>query len=347
MFNWLNANYYSEQKNNVYIRDSFFDMFSYPFNRNFCLNGTSNNNAILFVEPQNVNIYQMCKKGIRNYYGTDNPQFGANYDEEDLKQLSSDSYLTLVSPEIEKMYPFMTEAYVTDEKGERIENAYPGQTLMVHVKFNRDMATDIQPDVTAVKYYDSFERINGLDFPVFIDYSDEIGYMDYKVLGSWVSPREWIGKIILDDSAGEGMIYIRSEGAVAADDRWLVTGNDVGRFGINVVKPATIQSYTLIGEGVSGGNKLTLTQGVTQTVADYNLYRSIGDSNVYLKINKSLISNEDLQYVDTDVITGQKYYYYFTSVDTDFTESKPSNIIECVPLKMKKACYKQSNCNRN
>lgn len=68
------------------------------------------------------------------------------------------------------------------------------------------------------------------------------------------------------------------------------------------------------------------------TLAGYNIYRSVGDSSNFIKLNKYLLSNEDLQYTDTDVTTGQKYYYYFTSVDTDFNEYRPSNTVECIPL---------------
>ena len=160
----------------------------------------------------------------------------------------------------------------------------------------------------------------------------ETNYIQYSVTGDWVSPREWLGQVVIDESVNEGMMYIRSEGAVAADDRWLVTGNDGGRFGFNVVKPATVQAITLKGTGESGANQLTWSQDEMETLAGYNLYRSVGDDMNFIKINNSLLSNEDLQYTDTDVITGLKYYYYFTSVDTDFKESSHSNTVECTPL---------------
>ena len=296
----------------------------------------------------------------RNYYGTDDPQLiGIPDDTEEYFPEVYESFLTLDSPEIESIYPFMTEAYVTNEKGERIENAYPGQTLMVHVKFNRDMATDVQPDVTV--------GINWGDSEVFGPFTNCYeSYREYTALGNWITSKEWVGQFSLislsdarfvsdffddvrkstDHSQIElpnvdDILYIRSEGAVAADDRWLVTGNDGGRFSFNVKKPAVIQnddtaSSKLKGKGGAGCNQLTWVQDEMDTLAGYNIYRSVGDNNYFTKLNKSLLSNEDLQYTDTDVITGQKYYYYFTSVDTDFNETRPSNMVECIPLDSEK-----------
>ncbi|MCR5016136.1 MAG: hypothetical protein K6A75_06140 [Ruminococcus sp.] len=140
-----------------------------------------------------------------------------------------------------------------------------------------------------------------------------------------------LNSVKLDD-----ILYIRSEGAVVADDRWLVTGNDGGRFGFNVVKPASAHTSDdntkLQGKGVAGANQLTWSQDETETLAGYNLYRSVGNNTSFTKLNRTLLSGEDLQYKDTDVVEGQTYYYYFTTVDTDFHESARSNVVECVPL---------------
>ena len=331
-------------------------------------------NAILNNYNVNRNVYSgeintrivdydtMSDRARNNYYGTDDPKLiGIPNDAVEEFPDIYDSYLTLDSPELEKIYPFMTEAYVTNEKGERIENAYPGQTLLVHVKFNRDMATDVQPEVTVGINYDKHKTPGGDPYY----YYGIKNYLNYSVSGNWISNKEWVGYLPLDDlehsrfaSDFDGelddvdinefyssilpnvydalrlddVMYIRSEGAVAADDRWLVTGNDGGRFGFNVVKPATVQSITMKGKGVAGANQLTWSQDETETLAGYNLYRSVGDNTSFTKLNRTLLSGEDLQYKDTDVVEGQTYYYYFTTVDTDFHESARSNVVECVPL---------------
>ncbi|WP_295094246.1 dockerin type I domain-containing protein [Ruminococcus sp.] len=91
-----------------------------------------------------LDYYNKYMRESRNYYGTDDPKLiGIPDDTEEYFPEVYESFLTLDSPEIENIYPLMTEAYVTNEKGERIENAYPGQSLLVHVKFNRDKNNNV------------------------------------------------------------------------------------------------------------------------------------------------------------------------------------------------------------
>ncbi|WP_295084294.1 S8 family serine peptidase [Ruminococcus sp.] len=337
--------------NNVFVRNIKYNQYI-DFSYEGLSRATIKNNAFLnnYNDPYKRGIWfdaeAMQSSAINNYYGTEDPKLMRIPDDaiEEYPDIYN-SYLTLDSSEIENIYPFMTEAYITNEKGDCLENAYPGQKLFVHVKFNRDMAKDVMPQVTlGVLDYELVDDNWIFDNNLY-DYSSN--YDEYSVTGKWISAREWIGYFELDDSANEGMLYIRSEGAVSADDRWLVTGNDGGRFGFNVINPATIQtgdndSSKLKGKGGAGCNQLTWPQDEMATLAGYNLYRSVGDSNNFIKLNKSLLSNEDLQYTDTDVITGQKYYYYFTTVDTDFKESKPSNTVECIPLDSEKPQIKHT-----
>ena len=352
-------------EHNVYVGDIYENSGFPNINKWIEYDNHLNYNAILnnynatsnvYYEKMNRRIVEydtMCGKARNNYYGTEDPKLiGIPDDAVEEYPDIYDSFLTLDSPEIEDIYPFMTEAFITDEKGERIENAYPGQSLLVHVKFNRDMAIDVMPDVTIGISWEKNRDIFSYNYK---------SYLDYNALGDWISPKEWVGQFKLAEMDNayfvsewfediyqtydqsevkmpnlDDVLYIRSEGAVAADDRWLVTGNDGGRFGFNVVKPASTHTSDdntkLQGKGVAGANQLTWSQDETETLAGYNLYRSVGDNTSFTKLNRTLLSGEDLQYKDTDVVEGQKYYYYFTTVDTDFHESARSNVVECVPL---------------
>ena len=339
----------SKSNKNVFIRDSHSGFIL--FENNIIFNTYSKYNADLSVLTdylENIDILEYNN----NYYWRFRNDTG-----------ETNSNFALDSVEVESIYPFMTDAFITDQYGEKTDSISINQTAILHIIFNRDMAQDVQPLVTLGE---------SLKYNVPPDVSN---YDDYEVKGNWVSSREWCGQIQFDISvlyrintySESGLqnewlqlelksyneimdnryLYIRSEGAVAADDRWLVTGNDGGRFSFNVVKPATIQtgdtdSSKLKGKGEAGCNQLTWLQEEMATLAGYNIYRSVGDSKNFTKLNKSLLSNDDLQYIDTDVITGQKYYYYFTSVDTDFNESKPSNTVECIPLDNEKPQIKHT-----
>ena len=332
---------------NVYVKDSSSGFFS-AFD-NLIFDNNSNNNAIIYGIGQINNIeYLNNMHNSMNYYRN-------TYSE--LHPDDSINNLTLDSSELERIYPFMTEAFVTNARGERVESIIPGEVATLHLKFNRDMAIDVQPQVTLGRGCIALQA-----------FSVSSNYDDFIINGNWISNREWTGKISFDMSVLEKKnaydvgeleytyyddildsrwFGIRSEGAIAADDRWLVTGNDGGGFGFTVVNPATIQTndsevIKLTGKGGAGCNQLTWQQDEMATLAGYNIYRSVENSNNFTKLNKSLLSNEDLQYTDTNVVTGQKYYYYITTVDTDFNESKPSNTVECIPLDSEKPQIKHT-----
>lgn len=68
---------------------------------------------------------------------------------------------------------------------------------------------------------------------------------------------------------------------------------------------------------------LTWRPSITQSVAAYNIYRGDQSGGPYALINVSLVPRT--QYVDTNVIAGQTYYYVTTAIDIDFNESAYSN----------------------
>ncbi len=256
-----------------------------------------------------------------NYWGTTNPKlmklqcYDADWDVS-LNDLIQEPFLTL-EDDMSEIYPFVTEAYLTDTDGNRTDTVNSGQNVTMHVKFNRDMAQDIQPMVT---------------------YGGSEPYTDYLLSGDWTGAREWTAQMTIDPFIDLGKMYIRVKDAVADDDRWLKTGNDKARFFFNIEK-SSAQSMALQGNGEIGFNNLTWMQDDYETLAGYNLYRSTSyDKDIplakqgFVKVNRSVISSEECSYIDRDVEQGVDYYYYFTVADTAFKESAPSNVIMCTPV---------------
>ena len=256
-----------------------------------------------------------------NYWGTTNPDLvkvqclDADWDVS-RNDLIQEPYLTL-DDDMSDIYPFVTEAYLTDKDGNRIDKVSGAQTVKMHVKFNRDMASDIQPMVT---------------------YGGSEPYTDFAVSGDWANAREWVGEFKIDPYIDLGTMYIRVKGAAAADDKWLVTGNDWGRFKFEITN-SSAQSMSLTGEGQLGKNALSWMQDDYDTLAGYNIYRATSyDANKkpeeqnFTKVNKSVLNADELSFVDENVKAGTDYYYYFTVVDTDLNESKASNVVSCCPL---------------
>lgn len=256
-----------------------------------------------------------------NYWGTTNPDLvkvqclDADWDVS-RNDLIQEPYLTL-DDDMSDIYPFVTEAYLTDKDGNRIDKVSGAQTVKMHVKFNRDMASDIQPMVT---------------------YGGSEPYTDFAVSGDWANAREWVSEFKIDPYIDLGTMYIRIKGAAAADDKWLVTGNDWGRFKFEITN-SSAQSMSLTGEGQLGKNVLSWMQDDYDTLAGYNIYRATKydadkkpEEQKFTKVNKSVLNADELSFIDENVRAGTDYYYYFTVVDTDLNESKASNVISCCPL---------------
>ena len=66
----------------------------------------------------------------------------------------------------------------------------------------------------------------------------------------------------------------------------------------------------------------------TSSVAGYNIYRSSVSGSSYAKINTSLVGG--VSFTDSNVQTGQTYFYVATSVDADGNESVYSNEVPAV-----------------
>ena len=314
--------YLSDAETKTYSRTDYYEyrVFDFEFKNNaFLSNFNLQSPTDIRIVGTSAGHDEVDISG--NYWGTTDPQlvklqcYDADWNVS-LNDLIQEPYLT-PEDDMSEIYPFVTEAYLTDSDGSRIQTAYAGQTVTMHVRFNRDMAQDIQPMVT---------------------YGGASPFTDYLVSGSWATMREWTATIQIDPFIDLGKMYIRVKDAVADNDRWLRTGTDEARFFFNIEK-SSAQAMALQGTGYGGSNELTWLQDDYETLAGYNLYRSKTYDSAkpvteqrFTKINKSLIAAEECAYSDTDVEQGVDYYYYFTVVDTAFKESPASNVVMCTPI---------------
>ena len=258
-----------------------------------------------------------------NYWGTTNETLISKMiiDQEDNSSYGVADYSEYLSTEsdLTSIYPFVTEAYVTDLENNRLVEVANGQTAQIHVKFNRDMSQDEA-------------------YAPMVSFGPAEPYTDYVVNGVWISAREWVGTIQIEPFINQGTEYLRIKDAAAADDLWLTTGTDAARFSFDITKTSA-EALTLQGSGESNSNYLNWVQDDYDTLAGYNLYRSTeydkdipAEEQNFVKINSTLIPNDVKEYTDIDVEQGVDYYYYFTVVDTQFKESPASNVVKCTPL---------------
>ena len=246
-----------------------------------------------------------------NYWGTTSETLieKALIHYKDFRNMEEIIYQPILQSAPETAYPFVTDIFVATETEERTSQV-GAEKIEVHVLFNRDRDCSIQPQV-------SF----GPDMPV----------TDYTVNGSWTSPRQWEGEFNITPITGDGYQFFRVAGAVAADDPWLVTGNDSERFRFEIITSGT-EAMNLQASGAEGKVSLSWTQDDFDVLAGYNLYRSDSINGDYTQINSTIIPSEQKSYEDTEVQPGKPYFYKFAVVKTDLSISTFSNIASATPL---------------
>jgi len=244
-----------------------------------------------------------------NYWGTESlklieAQFIDFDDQQALVNIDASRFLTKADVEqLEMIYPFVLDFYFSTEAEARTDviNISGGE---MHVHYNVDMDTSVLPNV----YF-------GPDIP----------YTDYKIEGAWITPRHWAGMVRVTLLTGDGYQYMRIRDAVAATNKWLVSGDDEKRLQFEIITSGT-ESLTLQATSAEGRVILSWMQDefTPELMAGYNMYRASAVDGTYSRINDTVITEPF--YEDFGAAPGVVYYYKFTVVQTDFTESDFSNI---------------------
>ena len=272
---------------------------------NAFLNGYANPDATAWMDIRADGNYNGIASLIGNYWGTDKTDLIDRiiYDVKDSFEYGEVVYDPILTTAPETAYPFVTRIVVKNSEGE-IVTSVGIEEITVQVSFNRDMDMQVQPKVT---------------------YGGEYPYGDFAVEGTWIDARTWVGTTKITAVTGSGMQYFKVRGAVAADDAWLVTGNDYERFTFEIATSGA-KSMSIQANGGDGYIDLEWMQDDFDTLAGYNVYRSTSMNGAYTKINGTVIAGNFNHYTDRNVEAGVTYYYYFTVVKTDQSESSPSGV---------------------
>jgi len=250
----------------------------------------------------------------RNYWGTTSRTLidAAIYDYEDVFNLGKIVYEPILEEPPETAYPFVVDVVLSTDT-EQDTTEVSAEDVTFTVTFNRDMDPNVQPQV-------SF----GPDVP-------ETDYTIHPVGGGWQDARTWVGTFQITPVTGDGYQLIRVAGAVAADDPWLVTGDDAGRFRFEIITSGA-EAMNLQATGGERRVDLSWMQDDFELLAGFNLYRSTEPEGEYQRINPVIIPAGQTHYRDEDVLPAVTYYYKFTVVKTDMFESDFSNIASAMPL---------------
>ena len=247
-----------------------------------------------------------------NYWGSNSNEVAALtvFDQADDFNLALADLDPILSEPAESTYPMVTAVEVLDSDGNaRAGNLFSAESTNWRVTFNRDMDTETLP---------------------FVTYGPDLPYTDFSVTGDWVDARTWEGSVAISPVATDGYQIIRISGARAADDKWLDIGVDQKRFRFEV-STSGAESLNLQASGGEGYIDLSWNQDDYDTLMGFNIYRSTSQDGNYVRINQTLVGNEDREYRDSNTEPGVQYFYYFT-VALDGSESEPSNKASATPI---------------
>ncbi len=203
----------------------------------------------------------------------------------------------------ENTFPFVTSVTLLNKYGEAVTTV-GNEEITFRVTFNRDMDTSI---------------------PLQLRFGSAYPYGDYEVEGAYVDARTWEGTYTLNTLIENGNQFITIEnGCSATDDLELQL--DQARFGF-VIDTSAAQALIMQGHPTDTGIELTWTQDDFDTLMGYNVYRATKEDGLYTRLNSTVIPADTMAWFDDTVEPGVVYYYNFTVVQTDLTESEPSGKI--------------------
>ena len=247
-----------------------------------------------------------------NWWGTINEELiGLQIlDFDDFQSLADINFKNYLTKAPENTFPFVTQAYLLNKDGERVDRV-TNETVTFVVEFNRDMDTTV---------------------PLRVRFGSSIPYGEYEINGEYVSPRRWEGTYTLKTTIENGRQRINIENGRAADDHYLVLMEpDSCRFGFEIDTTGA-QAMMMQAAATATGIELSWTQDDFDTLAGYNVYRSTSEDGLYVRLNDFVIPADVTTFFDNTVEPGVRYFYNFTVVKTDFSESTPSGKINLMSM---------------
>ena len=282
------------------------------FYGNAILNRFTENNVEKWLRITAPSASSYVRYGIGgNYWGTEGLSDKTQKEAISKQILDFDDYQsmadlnegTILETIPETVWPVVRSVSLRDANGEAITTVGAGKTTFT-VTFNRDMDTKM---------------------PLQVRFGSSYPYADFEVAGQWMDSRTWEGSTTMTSLIANGIQYWSIANGRSAEGH-LKLYKDWGRFSFNIDTSSAL-AMTMQAEAADDGVILTWAQDDFDTLAGYNVYRCDREDGQYAKLNTSVIPADVKTFTDTNVTPGQMYYYNFTVVKTDLSESKPSGKI--------------------
>ena len=282
------------------------------FYGNAILNRFTENNVEKWLRITAPSASSYVRYGIGgNYWGTEGLSDKTKKEAINKQILDFDDYQsmadlnegTILETIPETVWPVVRSVSLRDANGGEITTVGAGKTAFT-VTFNRDMDTEM---------------------PLQVRFGSSYPYADFEVAGQWMDSRTWEGSTTMTSLIANGIQYWSIANGRSAEGH-LKLYKDWGRFSFNIDTSSAL-AMTMQAEAADDGVILTWAQDDFDTLAGYNVYRCDREDGQYAKLNTSVIPADVKTFTDTNVTPGQMYYYNFTVVKTDLSESDTSGKI--------------------
>ena len=282
------------------------------FYGNAILNRFTENNVEKWLRITAPSASSYVRYGIGgNYWGTEGLSDKTKKEAINKQILDFDDYQsmadlnegTILETIPETVWPVVRSVSLRDANGEAITTVGAGKTTFT-VTFNRNMDTEM---------------------PLQVRFGSSYPYADFEVAGQWMDSRTWEGSTTMTSLIANGIQYWSIANGRSAEGH-LKLYKDWGRFSFNIDTSSAL-AMTMQAEAADDGVILTWAQDDFDTLAGYNVYRCDREDGQYAKLNTSVIPADVKTFTDTNVTPGQMYYYNFTVVKTDLSESDTSGKI--------------------
>ncbi|MBR2413901.1 MAG: S8 family serine peptidase [Clostridia bacterium] len=218
-----------------------------------------------------------------------------------------DVYGSLADPSL--LWPYVVDVEMFDKAGNPITTVGK-EEIKVRVTFNRPM------DTTKDTYL-TFGTIEP--------------YADYKIEGEYISDTVWEGTYTLKAQIENGQNYLKVNNACAAEDQTKVVFGEYQLHEFTIDTTAAL-AMNLFAIPTNEGINLSWNQDDYDTLMGYNIYRADSKDGNYVKINPSVMLPTDESFLDDNAEPGKTYWYTFTVVLSDFSESAPAGKVSCTAM---------------
>ena len=282
------------------------------FYGNAILNRFTENNVEKWLRITAPSASSYVRYGIGgNYWGTEGLSDKTKKEAINKQILDFDDYQsmadlnegTILETIPETVWPVVRSVSLRDANGGEITTVGAGKTTFT-VTFNRDM---------------------DIEMPLQVRFGSSYPYADFEVAGQWLDSRTWEGSTTMTSLIANGIQYWSIANGRSAEGH-LKLYKDWGRFSFHIDTSSAL-AMTMQAEAADDGVILTWAQDDFDTLAGYNVYRCDREDGQYAKLNTSVIPANVKTFTDTNVTPGQMYYYNFTVVKTDLSESDTSGKI--------------------